>query len=80
MEGKLLLDALLECLTLLKGQRVGLGDNRHDIDNVRQFLQHDNIDRLERVAGGLDEEQAAVDAGVLDIALALGGELLAKVG
>lgn len=32
------------------------------------------------MAGGLDEEQAAVDAGVLDVTLALGGELLAQVG
>jgi hypothetical protein len=32
------------------------------------------------VARGLDEEEAAVDAGILDVALALGRELLAQVG
>ena len=79
VEGKLLLDALLESLALLEGQRVGLGDDGDDVDNVGQLLQDDNIDGLERVAGGLDEEQAAVDAGVLDVALSLGGELLAEV-
>ena len=80
VEGKLLLDALLERLTLLQGEGVGLGDDGHDVDHVGQLLQHDNIDGLERVARGLDEEQAAVDARVLDVALALGGELLAQVG
>jgi hypothetical protein len=32
------------------------------------------------VAGGLNEEQAAVDAGVLDVALTLRGKLLSEVG
>jgi hypothetical protein len=32
-----------------------------------------------RMAGGLDEEQAAVDTGILDIALTLSSKLLAKV-
>ncbi len=31
------------------------------------------------MARGLDEEEAAVDAGVLDVSLALGGKLLAQV-
>lgn len=31
------------------------------------------------MAGGLDEEQAAVDTGVLDVALTLRSELLAEV-
>lgn len=33
-----------------------------------------------RVTRWLNEEQAAVDASVLDVALALGGELLSEVG
>jgi hypothetical protein len=32
------------------------------------------------MSGRLDEEQAAVDAGVLDIALSLGGQFLSEVG
>ncbi|KAI6751775.1 hypothetical protein HG531_006471 [Fusarium graminearum] len=50
VEGKLLLDALLELLTLLNSQGVGLGDDRHHVDNVGKLLQDDNIDGLERVA------------------------------
>jgi len=79
VEGKLLLDALLEGLALLEGQGVGLGDDGHDVDHVRQLLEHDNVDGLERVARRLNEEEAAVDARVLDVALALGRELLAQV-
>lgn len=32
------------------------------------------------MAGGLDEEQAAVDTGILDVALTLSSEFLAEVG
>lgn len=80
MESELLLDPSLELLSLLEGERVGLGDDRDDVDDVGELLQHHNIDGLERVSRRLDEEQAAVDAGVLDIALALSGELLSEVG
>lgn len=108
MESELLLDALLKSLTLLEGERVGLSDDGHDIDDVGQLLQDNDIDGLEaaqwkgfrvstgrlngshnlrveearqdsRMAGGLDEEQAAVDTGILDIALTLSSKLLAKV-
>lgn len=79
VEGELLLDALLESLALLEGQGVGLGDDGHHVDHVRQLLQHHNVNGLERVARGLDEEQAAVDARVLDVTLSLGSELLSKV-
>lgn len=79
MEGKLLLDALLECLALFQSQRVGLGNDRDNVDDIRQLLQNDNVDGLERVAGGLNEEQAAVDASVLNVTLTLGGEFLAQV-
>lgn len=80
VEGKLLLDALLESLPLLERERVGLGDDGHDVDNVRELLEDDNVNGLERVARRLDEEEAAVDARVRDVALALGRELLAQVG
>ena len=79
MESKLLLDSLLECLALLKGERVGLGDNWHNVDNIGQLLEDNDVNWLEGVARWLDEEQAAVNAGVLDIALSLSGELLAEV-
>lgn len=80
VEGKLLLDALLEGLSLLQGQRVGLGNDGNNVDNIGQLLEHDNIDRLEGVSRRLDEEKAAVDAGILDVALTLSSELLSQIG
>lgn len=80
MEGKLLLDALLERLPLLQSKGIGLGDDGNDIDNVGQLLQHNNVNWLEGVARGLDEEQAAVDARILDVTLTLGSELFSQVG
>lgn len=79
VESKLLLDALLEGLSLLEGEGVGLCDDGHNVDDIRQLLQDDNINWLERVARRLNEEQAAVDAGILDVSLSLGRELLAQV-
>ena len=80
MEGEFLLDALLEFQPLLESQGIGLGDDRNDIDNVGKLLQDDDVDGLERVTGRLDEKQAAVNPGVLDVALALGSEFLSQVG
>lgn len=80
MEGKLLLDALLEGLAFFQRKGVRLGNHGHHVDDIRQLLEDDNVDRLQRVARGLDEEEAAVDAGVLDVALTLGSEFLAEVG
>lgn len=80
VESKFLLDALLESLALLGGKRISLGNHRHNVDDIGQLLENNNIDGLQRVAGGLNEEEAAVNAGVLDVALTLGRELLAQVG
>lgn len=79
VERELLLDALLELLALLRGQGIGLGNDGHDIDHVRKLLQDDNINGLEGVTGGLDEEKARVDAGILDVSLSLRGEFLPQV-
>lgn len=80
VESELLLDALLECLALLQRQGVGLGNDRNNIDHIGELLQDDNVDGLQGVARRLDEEQAAVNAGVLDVLVAVGSELLAQVG
>lgn len=80
MERKLLLDAVLENLSLLQGKTISLGNDGNDIDRLAQLLQHDNVNRLEGVSGWCDEIQAAVDAGVLNVTLTLGGKLLAEVG
>ena len=80
VESKLLLDALLECLPLLQSKGIGLGNHRNDVDNIRQLLQHHNVNWLQRMTRWLDEEQAAVDACVLDVTLTLGCEFLPQVG
>lgn len=49
VEGKLFLDSLLECLTLFEGKGIGLGDDGDNIYNVRQLLQHNNINGLETI-------------------------------
>lgn len=80
MESKFLLYALLKGTALFKGKGVGLGDDRNHVDNIRELLQDNDIDWLQGVARGLDEEKAAVDAGILDISLSLSGEFLSEVG
>jgi hypothetical protein len=79
VECKLLLDALLESLSLLQSQGVSLGNDGDDVDDIRKLLQDDNVDRLEGVTRWLDEEQAGVNSGILDVTLSLGCELLAQV-
>ena len=79
VESEFLLDALLELLTLLYRQGVSLGNDGHNIDHVRELLQHNNVDWLQRMSGRLDEEQAAVNAGILDITLSLRCEFLSQV-
>jgi len=79
VEGKLGLNTLLEFQPLLGSQGVGLGNDRHNIDNIGQLLQDDDINWLEGVSGRLDEEQTAVDARVGDVALSLSGKLLSQV-
>lgn len=80
VEGKLISDSVLESLALLQGQGIGLCNDGDDVDNLAQLLQDNYVDGLESVTCGLDEVQAAVDTGVLDVAVALSGELLAQVG
>lgn len=79
VERKLLLDPLLERGPLLERQAIALRNDGHDVDKLAQLLQHHDVDRLERVAARLDEEQAAVDARVLEVPLALRRQLLAQV-
>lgn len=69
----------LEAVTLLQSQTVTLGNNGYDIDNVAQFLHHDNINRTEVVPGRVDKVEATVNARVLDITLTLSSQLLAQV-
>lgn len=68
MECKLLLDAVLELLALFEGKRVGLCNDRDNVDGLAELLEDDNIDGLEAMARGRNEVETAVDAGVLDVA------------
>lgn len=70
MESKLFLDTVLEDLALLEGERVGLCDDWNHVDGLTELLEHDNIDWSQPVAGRVDEVKTAVDASVLDVAIA----------
>lgn len=80
MESEFLLNALLECAAFLEGQGVCFCNDWDNVDDVREFLQNNNIDRLEGMTGWLDEEETAVNTCVLNIAFALGGEFFSEVG
>lgn len=80
VECKLVSDSVLESLALFQSQGIGLCNDGDDVDNLAQLLQNNYVDGLESVTCGLDEVQAAVDASVLDVAIALSGKLLAQVG
>lgn len=69
----------LERLLLLNGEAVRLCDDGDDVDDVAELFHDDDVDGAQGVAGGVDKVQAAVDARVLDVAVAHGGELLAEV-
>lgn len=79
VERELLLNPVLEQLPLLQRQTIRFGNHRHHIDRLGQLLQHHDINRLQCMARRADEVQTAVDAGILDVALTLGGELFAQV-
>jgi hypothetical protein len=80
VELELLLYSLLELGALLEGQAVTLGNDGNNVDKLAQLLEDNNVNGLERVARRLNEEQAAVDTGILEVTLTLSSKLLAKVG
>lgn len=76
---KVLLDSRLERITFLQGERVGLGNDWHNVDDLAQFFHDNDVNRAELVTGRVEEEQAAVNARVLDVAITHGSKLLAEV-
>lgn len=72
-------DLLLESVPLLKSQAVRLGNYGNDIDDLTELLHDDNVNGTERMAGWVDEEETAMDTGVLDMAVSHRCELLAKI-
>lgn len=79
VELELLLYPLFERRTLLQSQGVALRNDRYYIYEFREFLEHDNVNRLKGMSAWLDEEQAAVDPRILQISFALSSQLLAQV-
>lgn len=79
VESEFLLYTLLESTSLLQGQGIRLGNDRYDIDNIWELLQNHDINGLQSVAWGLNEEQAAVNASILDIPFTLSSEFLSEV-
>ena len=70
---------MLEGIPLLERQGIRLGDDRDNVDNLAKLLHHDDINRAQGVARRVDEEQGDVNTRVLDVTVALCGELLAEV-
>lgn len=60
--------ALLEQGDLLVGQGIGLGDNGDQVDLGVQAAHNLDVQRLQRVACGLDEVDTGVDAVIDDVA------------
>lgn len=79
VEGELVLDPVFEQLPLLQRQAIRLRNHGNDIHGLAQLLQHDDVNRLQRVSSWCDEVEAAMDAGILNVSLALRRELLAQV-
>lgn len=79
MESEFFLYPVLESLPLFQGETISLGNDWNNIDGLAELLQHNNVDGLEGMARWLNEEQAAVNPGVLNVAVALGREFLAQV-
>jgi hypothetical protein len=44
--------SVLERLTFFQGERVRFRDHRDHVDDIRQLLQHDNVDRFQSVLRG----------------------------
>lgn len=79
VEGKLFSDAVLEQLALLKSERVCLRNDWDNVDSLAQLLEYNNVDWSQAVTRWVDEVQAAVDAGVLNISLTLCCQLFSQV-
>ena len=51
MECKFFLDSLFEGCSFFEGKRVRFRDYRNNIDDVREFLEDDDVNRFETVRG-----------------------------
>lgn len=69
----------LETLPLLQRQAVALRNHRNNVNHLAQLLHDNDVDRSQSMASWVDEVQATVNAGILDVSFAHGSQLLAKV-
>jgi hypothetical protein len=79
VECEFLLNSLLERSALFECEGIGLRDDWNNIDHIGELLQDHNVNGFEGVAGGLDEEEAAVDAGIGNVAFSLRREFFSQV-
>jgi len=70
---------LLEREPLFHRQAVRFRNDRHHVHDLAQFLQHDNVNRTQRVSRGIDEEQRAVNPRILNVAISHRRQLLPEV-
>ena len=68
-----------EFLALIQCQAITFCDDGNNVDDLAKLFHHNDVNWAQRMAGGVDEVQAAVDAGVLDVTITHGSQLLAKV-
>lgn len=70
---------LLEREPLFHRQAVRLCNDRHHVYDFAQLLQHDNVNRTQRMPRGIDEEQRAVNPSVLDMTVSHRRQLFSEV-
>lgn len=71
---------LLEKLPLLERERIALGNDGYDVDDLAQLLHDNDIDGLEGMTGRCDKVETAVNTSILNVAISHCGELFAEVG
>lgn len=87
-------DSLLELVPLFQSQRVRLGNDGHDIDDLGELLEYHDINldintitlhiyqatyRLQGMSSRVDEEQTTMDTGIGDMSISEGSKLLSEV-
>ena len=70
---------LLKRKPLFHRQTVRLRNDRHHVHDLTQLLQHDDVNRAQRVSRRIDEEQRAVNPGILDVTVSHRRQLFPEV-
>jgi hypothetical protein len=72
-------DLGFEYLSFIKSQTIGFGDHRDDIDNFRKLFHDDDVNGAKGMSTRINEKEAAVDSGILDITFTSCGEFLSQI-